>query len=480
MSDVSQITKPMMTLHKQIRLIDDLLGGTQRMRDAGQRYLFKMELESNKRYQNRLNRSTLYPALAETLSQMTGRVFFKPIMLNDVHHTLVETILPDVDLSGNNLDVFASRLFYQGLAHGVVYCLVDYTQVGTVKNLAEEKALGARPYLVKIDATDVLGFKSEMRNGKRQLVQFRYRETVIEPDGEFGEKAVEQVCVYEIGRVRKFRKTDGGFTEVANIELKAGGKPLDFIPIVPFITKQTSQFMVGEPPLTELAHLNVKHWQSQSDQDNILNIARVPILVRKGVEPGGEVQISGSLIDLPSDGDLLFVEISGHSIGAGQESLKELESQMRVAGAKLLDKTVLAMTVEQARDEQGKEISQLRLYANRFEDALDLMLEYLGHWIGIAPEQVGNVAISGNIDSDFDPNLSMDTVLKMQAVGTLSQQSTFEEAKKRGLISDTLQWEEEQARLQAEGFSDDFTNSFNQGQGENTVGQADRPRADRP
>jgi hypothetical protein len=39
----------------------------------------------------------------------------------------------------------------------------------------------------------------------------------------------------------------------------------------------------GEPPLLDLAYLNVKHWQSQSDQDNILHIARVPILALIGV-----------------------------------------------------------------------------------------------------------------------------------------------------------------------------------------------------
>lgn len=262
MSNVSQVTNVMRKLSKQIQIIDDLLGGTTKMREVGERYLFKMELESPKHYTNRLNRSTLYPALAETLSQMTGRVFFKPIVQTDIHSRLREQILPDVDLEGNDLDVFASKLFYSGLSRGVVYTLIDYTNVGETRTLAEEKALGARPYLVKIEATQVLGFKSAMINGKRQLTQFRYKETITEPDGEFGEKAVEQINVYEIGSVRKFRQTDGGFVEVERIELKANGQPLTFIPIVAFITKQTSDFMVGEPPLLELAHLNVKHWQS--------------------------------------------------------------------------------------------------------------------------------------------------------------------------------------------------------------------------
>lgn len=420
------------------------------MRQQKEKHLPKMELETDKGYLNRLNRSTLYPALRETLSQMCGRVFFKAISTEDIDDTIKTDFLPDVDMAGNNLDVFSARWFYSALAYGVSYVLVDYTRTENTKTLADEKAVGARPYLVHIKPQSVLGFKTQSINGKQQLTQFRYKETVIEDDGEFAVKAIEQICVYELGRVRKYRKSQNGWELFADLQIIAQNKPLDYIPIVAFSTNQTG-FMLGESPLLELAYLNVKHWQSQSDQDNILNTARVPLLVRIGMDGEKPVQIGGSLIDVPKDGDFRYVEHSGAAIQSGLESLKELESQMRVAGAKLLDKTVLAMTDSQSRDEQGKEISQLRLYANKLEDALDLVLEYVGKWIGI--QQVGSVEISGNIDSDFDPHTSMDTVIKLQASGNLSKQSTFEEAKRRGLISDNLDWEDEQARLEAEGLN---------------------------
>jgi len=35
--------------------------------------------------------------------------------------------------------------------------------------------------------------------------------------------------------------------------------------------------MQAKPPLLDLAWLNVEHWQSASDQSNILHVARVPI-----------------------------------------------------------------------------------------------------------------------------------------------------------------------------------------------------------
>lgn len=463
MSLVSNVGAEMTNLHLKTRIIDDLLGGTLSMRAAGQKYLFKMPLENKDAYENRLNRSTLYPALSETLAQMCGRVFYSPINVSNVDKKIVEDILPDVDTEGNALDVFASQWFYAALAYGVSFVLVDYTKTGEAKTKADEKALGARPYLVHIKPQNVLGIKYERINGNKVMTQFRYKEFVTEEDGEFSTKVVEQINVHEIGRVRKYKpQSDGNgkssFVEIENIEVKANGVPLTFIPIVPFITKKTGHFALGEPPLMELANLNVKHWQSQSDQDNLLNTARVPLLVRIGVTDDSTVKIGNSVVDLPAGADLRYVEHTGSAIAAGQKSLNELEAQMRVAGAKLLEKADMAMTESQARDEQNKEISALRLYANRFEDALDLALEYVGLWLGIESKDVGKVEISGNIDGNLDPNASMDSVIKLQSAGIISKQTTFEEAKRRGLISDTVNWEDEQARTDGEGLNNgDFS-----------------------
>ena len=463
MSQVSNVSTEITNLHIKTRIIDDLLGGTLSMRAAGKKYLFQMPLEDKEAYNNRLNRSTLYPALSETLTQMCGRVFYSPINVSGVNKKIVEEILPDVDAEGDALDVFASQWFYAALAYGVSFVLVDYTKTGDAKTKAEEKAIGARPYLVHIKPQNVLGIKYDRINGNKIMTQFRYKEFVMEEDGEFATKVVEQISVYEIGKVRKYKAQSNGkgglsFVEIENIEVKANGVPLTFIPIVPFITKKTGHFALGEPPLMELANLNVKHWQSQSDQDNLLNTARVPLLVRIGVTDDSTVKIGNSVVDLPLGADLRYVEHTGSAIAAGQKSLNELETQMRVAGAKLLEKADMAMTESQARDEQNKEISALRLYANRFEDALDLALEYVGLWLGIENKNVGKVEINGNIDGNLGPNPSMDSVIKLQSAGIISKQTTFEEAKRRGLISDTVNWEEEQARTDGEGLNnDDFS-----------------------
>ena len=54
--------------------------------------------------------------------------------------------------------------------------------------------------------------------------------------------------------------------------------------------------MRGTPPLLNLGLLNIKHWQSQSEQDNILHVARVPLLVAYGLDRNEELTVGASTL----------------------------------------------------------------------------------------------------------------------------------------------------------------------------------------
>ena len=456
-------TNAVIQMHNRNKMIAALIGGESAMRAAGQTYLPQNARESDGDYKRRLQTSVLFPALSETLSQMVGRVFFKPIQTEQVASSL-QPLLSNVDLQNNNLDIFTINWFYDALAFGASYVLVDFpTTSGT---LADNR--NTRPYLLHIQNHDVLGFKHYIRNGKPICTQFRYQQKLTVDDGEFGEKQITQITVWDLGRIRRYRYNDSQvLTLHDDFEIRtASGKPLDFVPVVDLVFEPTS-FFIGNPPLEKLAFLNVKHWQMQSDYHNIVRFTSIPLLAYSGDERFGEADNAAvavnNLFDLGKQGSLQYIEHSGAAIGSTVTALEQLKEDMATAGAKLLTRTKLALTDSQARDEQGKEISKLRMFANRTTDAIGRVLDFMAMWLNLPNHDGGVVQISGNIDADFDPSASFADVLKMQAAGIVSNQTVFEEAQARSIVSPQRNWQDEQNRLELQGGLDlDFRQPKNE------------------
>lgn len=435
-------------------LVSALLGGTKAMRAAGVAYLPKWPKEEPDSYQDRLNLSTLLPAYAETVKNMTGRVFARPITLGDeVPDDIAAWCSDDVDLRGNNLDVFASEWFRIGLGYGLAHCLVDFPRAEGIKTKAQEKDAGVRPYAVMVKPTQVLGFRYRFSSGRPILTQFRYIEQIEEESGEFGTELIQQIRVIEENRWRIYRNTEGSGWVIHEDGVNTLGK----VPVVTFYTGQTG-VMTAKPPLLELAHLNVTHWQSQSDQRNLLHVARVPILVAinagDSLGPDGmpvpwEMTVGSSAATrLQGEGaDLKYVEHGGQAINAGRQDLQDLLEEMRMAGARLLSRVDQAVkTAAQANEEAAEKISALEAMGNNFEDAVDQVLQLFADWTKQATG--GFATIEGNYDADYAPEVSLPVLKQMADAGFLSQETLFNEVKRRGVISDSLKWEDEKLRIE--------------------------------
>ena len=122
---------------------------------------------------------------------------------------------------------------------------------------------------------------------------------------------------------------------------------------------------------------------------------------------------------------------------------------MRTAGAKLLTKSIQSLTDSQAKDEQTREVSALKTYANRLEDAVAQMLWHFARWLGL-PDG-GRVEISGNMDIDYNPAVTMQMLRELHNDGILSAETVFREAQKWDIISPDLDWEGEQLKIRAGG-----------------------------
>ena len=167
----------------------------------------------------------------------------------------------------------------------------------------------------------------------------------------------------------------------------SGEASRDDIPPGDALHETHAGFMRGSPPLLNLALLNIKHWQSQSEQDNILHVARVPLLVAYGLADGETLTIGSSSATRFDDRQrqgLEYVEHTGAAIEAGKISLEDLENQMRQAGANCCErKNTSTKSLDQTHEERMQENSPLyHSMASSLEDALDNILQINGGMAG--------------------------------------------------------------------------------------------------
>ena len=432
-------------------VITPLMGGTLAMR-AAPALLPKYPAEDDGVYKERLRLSTLLPAYSETVGNMTSRVFAEPLQLGDNVHEQVVELASNIDNANNDINAWSVDFFREGLSHGLCHAFVDHQKAVGVRTQADEKAAGVRPYVVMVKPEQVCGWRA--RDGL--LTQVRYREMIEESDGDFGTKRVEQIRVLEPGKWTTYRKPKEGGVWTIHDE---GATNLSVIPWVTFYTGRTG-FMTAKPPLLELAHLNIKHWQSQSDQDNILHVIRVPILVRIGVQATFDAQGkmippefkvgTGALTDLPINGDMKYVEHTGKAVDAGRQALLDLIAEMRMAGAKLLtpDKSA-TKTATQAEEEAAQDLSPLSRMANHFADCLAQLLQYMADYRSLG--EGGTVEMRGSFDVDYMPEVSLPTLVAMANAGMLSKETLFTEMQRRGVISDEYDWADELEKIDSQG-----------------------------
>lgn len=413
-------------------LVRSLFNGTAAMRRAGKRYLPQEPGESEDSYKNRLSRSVLFNAFRKTITDMAGRIFAKEVALGDGASSDFKSWIENIDLAGRHLNTFAMDVFTDGMQTGIAHIIVEMPNAVEGETRASAAAKGVRPYLVHVKAEDVIGWRSGFIDGKQQLTMLRIREEVEIPAGDYDVECIEQIRVYLPGAYEIWRKKDGARDEWVLFD--AGPRGIMEIPISTFYAERT-EFMEANPPLKDLADLNVCHWQSQSDQRNILHVARVPILFGAGFAEDMTLNVGAGTFTRASDpgAKLSYVEHSGAAISSGLEDIKMLEFQMQTQGLQLLVNDPGQSATGEIRDDV-KENSRLAKIAFNLKDALENAMV----WMAVLSGN-GNDGPEVLVNTDFGITArgSQDLTILLNAVnaGQISRETFWHELMRRGVLS---------------------------------------------
>lgn len=453
-------------------MLEALMAGTRAMRAGGQAFLPKWPAEDDDGYKARKKVATLFPAFRRTVSVMAGKPFSKALTLSEEVPVEIRGVVgkpamgdnpavksvsgwaDDIDREGVNLHTFAAEMLAEALAYGLCGILVEAPKPlpinGRPPTRKEEQDAGIRPYFVRVKHNQILGWRVETVGNVTRLTQLRIAESATVADGAYGEKTVERVRVLSPGAWEVWEKT-GSVGTLAQDEwrmIDSGATSLPVIPFVPLYGRRTG-FMRGVSPLIDLAYLNVKHWQSQSDQDTILHVARVPILMVSGADQDAALVVgSASFTKLPQGADMKFVEHTGAAIGAGAESLVALEEQMIQAGAELLVKKAGDRSATEAANDAEANKSDLQRIVEGFEDGLDQALQLMADFAKLGSG--GSVSLFKDFGAANLSDASGQLILAMRKDGVISTPTAINELKRRGELAAEVDPEAEELAVAME------------------------------
>ena len=419
-------------------MIEDLTGGTYDIRMKHRRYLPQEPREQDDAYENRLARSTCPPYYQRLERMLAGMLTRKPVRLQDIGDVQREQLF-DVDLQGNDLNVWTYEAARKMIRYGHVGVLVDVPQDGN-----------GRPYWVTYTPREILGYRTEVIDGKTSFTQLRLLEKIIEPEGDYGEKEVTQVRVLYQGRYEIHRKNDNG----KFIVVDEGETTLSEIPFsVAYANRVT--LMESRPPLEDIAELNIKAYQVLSDLDNQLHISAVPLLGFFGFPQSSEEVTAGpnEAIAFPAEGRAEYIEPTGRSFDSQFQRLEQLEKQINELGlAAVLGQKLSAETAEAKKIDRSQGDSTMMVVAQQMQDLIDNSLVFHAQLLNTT--EIGSSFVNRDFLGTRLEAKEIQSYLELYRAGTITQKTLLEQLTQGEVLGDKFDVEEEIEATQMGGLID--------------------------
>lgn len=441
-------------------MVNTLLGGTEAMRAAGTAYLPQHKRETDDRYQERLRTSVLLNMTSKTLESLVGKPFQEPVKVSDDVPEAVQALLEDVDLQGNNLDVFCRCWFREALAKSFCHVLVDFpVKDESILTKEDERRAGLRPYWLLIKPECVIDARATMVNGVETLTHLRIAETYEEQVG-FTTVVKQRIRVLEPGKAQLWEPTKekgpGGKVVWSMVKEWPTGRP--DIPLVTFYTNREA-LMLGKSPLEDLAHLNIAHWQGSSDQQHCMTVARFPILACSGSgnpEDGDDDEITVGpdqvLYSRNPNSKFYYVEHTGAALEAGRKELQDLEQQMANYGAQFLKERPGSETATAAAIDTAESTSELGAWVQVFRDAVAQALYYTAQWLNLGQEETGTVELCTDWGSGEVSQPVLSTLQQARQEKDISRDTFVRALQEMGVLPEDFDPEEDWKLLQGEAY----------------------------
>lgn len=446
----------------------DVIAGEDAVKSAGEKYLPRLEAQTDEEYSAYRARASFFNATARTADGYLGLLFRRPpfIKVPEGANGLgkaMRTFVNDADMLGMSLASYARNVAREVIAVGRAGTLIDWE--GEREN---------RVYASLYTAENILNWRVERIHGRNVLTLLVLHESVrgVATDGdadEFETKFGEQIrvlklddgCRVEIWRTKKDQRGRRDKKEWELAETRTPlrlGKPL---PLIPFVFHGGSHAMpdVDRLPLGDVIALNLDHYRLHADYRHGMHFTALPTAWVSGFDKAATLRIGSStawVTDTPG-ASAGFLEYSGQGLTTFERAMDRDEKLMAILGARLLESQKRVGEAAEAIElKQSGENSILGALAACVGISLTQVLRWAYWWNSTEamPDDVSNEQVVIELNTDYSTRglTANEIVAVVQAwqSGALSRDSMLD-IFRRGEVLPEGRTNEEEVRLIALG-----------------------------
>jgi hypothetical protein len=460
-------------LESKRQLCRALMGGTDEMIAQGQTWLPKHPAESEKNYQLRLKGNILTNFLEQAVDKAAGKIFSKPIALGENVPPDITTLCENIDRQGRGLDAFMMDVTKSTFTDGVSFILGDMPPDTGAQTLADEKAMGKRPYAIHVKAENILETVSEMIGGVDTLTRVRIRECTSKPVPDSWEYAtIDQVRVLELVQVEDGYRVAYSLWQQAKeskdwMKVEEGLTTFQRIALVPVYTNRVG-FCEGLPPFRSTAELNLRHWRSMAEQINALTFQRFAMLSAVGVSEDSTIETGPSkLLKSPNpEAKYAYVEPTGKGVEMGRLDLESIEAAIETASVNLRIERAGEVTATAAALDSAECNAGLKAVAGGIGDSIEQLFQHFAMMLGLGPDAGGEVAVNDDFGERKGTDAGLQEIGKYRALGDISRTQALQTLIWRGELPPDFDIELNAEEIDSEGPPlASFTNNNDGGQG---------------
>ena len=449
MANVSYVRKELKEALKRYTLIRDCLKGQLAIKNKGTTYLPMPSIESDadstsKRYAAYLLRAVFYNVTKRTLNGLCGQIFVRDPVVE--YPAELKVVIDNADGSGVSLTQLAKAATEYTLGFGRAGLFVDYPSVEGTATKADLAKGEIRPTLTVFAPEKIINWRTTTRGALTLLSLVVLEECYIAEDDGFEavektrwrvlrlENDVYTVQLYDLGR-------NGGQAVAGTkvIPTDAEGKNFSEIPFS-FIGALNNDSVVDEPPMYDIASLNIAHYRNSADYEESTFMVGQPTPVFTGLTEDwvtnvlkGKVMLGArGAVSLPTGGDAKLLQANPNTMP--YEAMQHKEKQMVALGARIVEQRSVVRTAKEAGMDESTETSVLSSIAKNVSSAFTWGLQQAAKFQG-----ADTTKLSFALNTDFDlaamtPEQRRQLISEWQA-GAIAWEEMRSNLRKSGIAS---------------------------------------------